>query len=182
MNNFLLRLSAGTYSRSYTDDLDLDQKVKEILTQLEPSRPDNRSWWHSTPSAALLQPDAPLVALELYEESLSWFADITFLDYVREALYPDEDVQSLEAFEDWHDDLFNQISDRLEKFPGETEKFVQVIQVSAACQPNTIPRFNDFNGSDCPKEARCIGRSAKVCRLQCLIVRTWSLRLNPVLK
>lgn len=141
LNSFLLNLSAGTYSQSYIDDLGLDQKVKEILTWLEPSRPDNRSWWHSSLSAVWLQPDASLVASELYEESLSRFADITFLDYVREALYPDESVLPLEAFEDWHDDLFNQISDRLEMFPGETEKFVQVIQVSAAGRPNTIPSY-----------------------------------------
>jgi len=45
---------------------------------------------------------------------------------------PNKDVLPLEAFKDWHDNLFNQISDRLENFPEETEKFVQVIRVSAA--------------------------------------------------
>ncbi len=132
LNNSLLQLSAGTSSRSHVDDMDLDQKVKEILTRLEPSRPDDRTWWHSTLPAALSQPDASNVASELNEESLSRFESITFLDYVREALYPNEDVLPLEAFKDWHDDLFNQISDRLENFPGETEKFVQVVRVSAA--------------------------------------------------
>ena len=140
LNTFVL-LSAGTYSRSYADDLDVDQKVEEILTRLEPSRPNNRSWWHWTLSAALLQSDASLIASELYEESLSRFADITFPDYIREALYPDEDVLPLENFKDWHDDLFNQISDLLEEFPGETEKFVQVTRVSAAGRLNTIPSF-----------------------------------------
>ena len=112
--------------------MNLDQKVKEMLTRLEPSRPDDRTWWHSTLPAALSQSNALNVASKLNEKSLSRFESITFLNYVREALYPNEDVLPLKAFKDWHDDLFNQISDRLESFSKEIEKFVQVVRVSAA--------------------------------------------------
>ncbi len=81
---------------------------------------------------ALLESEASRVALELEEESLSWFRRISFSDYVREALYPEEDVGSVEAFKDWHDGLFNQVSDRLESFPEEEGKYAQIEEVSAA--------------------------------------------------
>lgn len=66
--------------------------------------------------------------------------NITFRDYVREALYPNEDVRPLEAFKGWHEDLFIQISDRLENVPKRTEEFVQVVRVSVAV-PTPFPRL-----------------------------------------
>ncbi len=127
INTFLLQLTAETYSRRDVDDLDLGQKVEVLLRWLEPSRPADRTWWHSPLPA--LQPNAAHVASELNEQSWSLFRDITFSDFVREAFYPEETVEPVETFKDWHDDLFYEVLDRLERFPAEEEKFVQIQQV-----------------------------------------------------
>lgn len=79
---------------------------------------------------------ASSVALQLNEGSLSRFRKITFSDYVREALYPEEYVDSMEDYIDWHNGLFNEVFDRLENFPDEVEKYAQIEQVSAA---TTLP-------------------------------------------
>ena len=71
---------------------------------------------------------APRVALMLNQESLSWFKKITFLEHVREALYPEENVYSVKAFRDWHDGLFHQVSNHLKSSPQEAEKYNQIEQ------------------------------------------------------
>jgi len=130
LNSFLLQLGVGTYSRSDIDNLDLDQKAKELLTRLEPSIPDDDGPWGCLPSsAAFFQLDASQVASKLNEESLSLFKNITFLNHVRKALYPGETIDPVEAFKGWHDDLFHLVLGRLKSFPAEEEKFVQIKQV-----------------------------------------------------
>ncbi|KAI4093047.1 MAG: hypothetical protein LQ339_007770 [Xanthoria mediterranea] len=128
LNSFLLRLSAGTYSRGDVADLDLDQKVQEILQRLVLSFPVEDPWRHWASRAALQESDASCVALQLNEESLLRFRKITFSDYVREALYPEEYVDSVEDYIDWHNGLFNEVFDRLENFPDEVEKYAQIEQ------------------------------------------------------
>lgn len=135
LNSFLLRLSAGTYSRGDVTDLDLDQKVQEILQRLVPSFSNEDPWRRLQSRAALLESDASCVALQLNEESLSRFRKITFSDYVREALYPEEYVDSVEDYIDWHNGLFHEVFDRLENFPDQVEKYAQIEQVSAATTP-----------------------------------------------
>lgn len=127
MDTFLLQLTAEIHSRRNIDDLDLDQKVEVLLRWLEPSYPADRTWLHSPFPA--LQLNASHVASELNEQSWSLFRDITFSDFVREALYPEANVEPVETFKDWHDDLFYQVLDQLEQFPAEEEKFVQIQQV-----------------------------------------------------
>ncbi len=132
LDSFLLRLSAGTYSRGDVADMDLDQKVQEILQRLVLSFPVEDPGKHWASRAVLLESDASCVALQLNEESLSRFRKITYSDYVREALYPEEYVDSVEDYIDWHNGLFNKVFDRLENFPNEVEKYAQIEQVSAA--------------------------------------------------
>lgn len=180
LNNSLLQMSAETFNRSHVDDMNLNQKMKKILTRLESSRSDDKTWWHSTLSATLSQSNASNVVSKLNEKSLSRFESITFLNYVRETLYLNENVLSLKTFKDWHDDLFNQIFDRLENFFEDRKICADC--TSECSRFNIIRSFNDFNDSDCLKKVRCIERSVKVCCLHCFIVRTWNLRLNSVLK
>ena len=130
LNSFLLQLSAGTYSRDDVDNLSLDLKIQVILQRLVPPLPvrNLRSHWESL--AALLESDASYVALQLDEGSLSWFREITFSDYIREALYPEGYVDSVEKFIDWHNNLFNDSFHYLEHFPHAVEKFAQIAEVS----------------------------------------------------
>ncbi len=136
LSGLLLRMSSGTFSRRDINVLHVEQQVEEILKRLAPSRSVGVHWdpWASYP--ALLESEASQVALELEAESLSWFRRVSFSDYIREALYPEKDIDSIEAFKDWHDGLFNQVSDRLASFPDEGVKYAQVEEVSAA---TTIP-------------------------------------------
>ena len=128
LDAFLHQLTVETCSRHDVDDLDLDQKVKMLLKWLEPSRPADRNWWH--PPIPAMHLNASDLASELNEQSWLLFRDITFSDFVREALYPGETVEPIETFKDWHDSLFHEILDYLARFPAEEEKFVQVQQVS----------------------------------------------------
>lgn len=132
LNNFLLQLSAGAYNRSDVDDLELDQKVREIMKRLVPPVPaaDNRRDLVS--STLLLEPNAWRLTTTLDNESSLRCRQITFVDYVREALYPEETVEPIESFIDWHDSLFNAISSRLEDFPEQAVKYTQIEHVSAA--------------------------------------------------
>lgn len=132
LDSFLLRLSAGTYSHRDVAYMDLDQKVQEILQRLVLSFPVEDPWKHWASRAVLLESDASYIAFQLNNESLSWFRKITFSDYVREALYPGEYVDSVEDYTDWHNGLFKKVLDRLENFPNEVEKYAQIEQVSAA--------------------------------------------------
>ncbi len=130
LSSFLLRLDARTYSRDKVAGLDLDQKVEEILKRLVPSLPATNTWRDLPSPTILLEPDALCVALKLSEESLAQFRKITFQDYIREALYPGETVDCVEGFIDWHDGLFDQVSNRLEKHPEEVGRYARIEQVS----------------------------------------------------
>lgn len=127
MDTFLLQLTAEIHSRRNINDLDLDEKVEVLLRWLEPSRPADRTWWYSPLPA--MQSNASHLASELNEQSWSLFRDITFSDFVRKAIYPEETVEPVETFKNWHDDLFYEVLDQLERFPAEEEKFLQIQQV-----------------------------------------------------
>ena len=127
-DTYLRQLTAETSSPREIEHLDLDQKVEVLLRWLEPIRPTNRSWWHM-PLPSLLQSPSQIIS-ELKEQSWSLFRDITFSDFVREALYPEEFIKSIETFIDWHDTLSYVLLGHLERFPAEEEKFTQIQRVS----------------------------------------------------
>lgn len=139
LDSFLLNLSGGTYNCSDVTDLDLDQKVREILKRLVPSVPAAETRSDLASSTLLPEPNAARLASKLNDESSLRFQKITFADYIREALYPEGTVESLVDFNDWHDSLFNQVSDRLEGFPEEAARFAQIEQVSAAVTTPLLP-------------------------------------------
>lgn len=128
LDTFLRKLSEDIHGGCGVDDLDIDQKVGLLLRLLEPLRPANRTRWHSPLS--ILQLNASSIASELDEQSRLLFKDIRYSDFVRETLYPEETVEPIETFRHWHDSLIYEVLDRLEHFPAEEEKFVQVQQVS----------------------------------------------------
>lgn len=66
---------------------------------------------------------------------MSRFRKITFSDYIREALYPEEYIDSVEDYIDWHNGLFHEVFDHLKNFPDQVEKYAQIKQVSAATTP-----------------------------------------------
>ena len=142
LSSLLLHLSSGTFSRRDVDILNLEQKVEEILKRLAPSRSVWVHWDSSVSYPALLESEASRVASELEEESLSCLRRIPFSDYIRVALYPEEYVDSVEAFKDWHDGLFNQVSDRLESFPEEEGKYAQIEKVSAVTTKPLAPMID----------------------------------------
>ena len=71
-----------------------------------------------------LEPNASHIAIELNGKSWSLFRNITFSDFIREALYPGTTVKPIESFKDWHNCLFYKVCDYLKQFPAEEEKFV----------------------------------------------------------
>lgn len=79
---------------------------------------------HWASHTALLESDASRIALQLNEESLSRFRKITFPDYIQEVLYPEEYIESVEDYINWHNGVFNKVFNRLENFPDEVEKYV----------------------------------------------------------
>ena len=139
MNSFLLQVSAGTYTRGDVDYLSLDQKVQEILLRLVSSYHVEDLWRNLASRTALLESDASSVALQLNEESLSWFRKVTFLDYVSEARYFEGSVDSVEDFVDWHHALFQDLFLRLETFSNEVEKFARIAEVSETMILSLLP-------------------------------------------
>lgn len=131
LNNLLLQLSAGAFSRSDIDNLEVDQKIHEILERLLPPVPATKVWRDLVSPSLLLEPDASRLSSKLNKESSLRFRKITFVDCVREELYPEESVESIVDFVNWHDSLFNIISSRLEELPEETVKYMKIAQVSA---------------------------------------------------
>ncbi|KAL9105019.1 MAG: hypothetical protein Q9163_000116 [Psora crenata] len=137
LNSFLIELCAGTNNCSDVAALDQDQMVQEILKRLVPSVPVAHTCRDLVSSTLLLEPDVTRLASKLNNESSLRFQNVTFADYIKEALYPEENIESIIDFNDWHDSLFNIVSDRLEKFPAEAVKYAQIEQVCAA--PITRP-------------------------------------------
>ena len=109
-------------------DPDVDSKVEEILTRLvlSPSS-DFRGYW--TPQKAINEPDASRLASELNEASFMEFKRISYPDLVRQALYPDDYVDAIENFIDWHNGLLEQIYGHLKTFPDEGGKYDQIERV-----------------------------------------------------
>jgi len=132
LNSFLLDLSEGTYNDLNVADLNLNQKVREILKRLVPSVSVADIRRDLALSTLLLERDATRLASKLNDESSLRFQKITFTDQIGEALYPGRTIESVLDFNDWHDSLFNEVSYRLETFPEEAEKYAQIEQVSAA--------------------------------------------------
>ena len=129
LDTFLRSMIEDINSMWDIDDLGKDQKVGLLLKLLEPLPPADRSWLHP-PLLPAFQPNAAYIASELDKQSWSLFKDITFSEFVREALYSEQTIEPIETFRDWHDSLFYAILDYLEQFPEEHQKFVQVQQVS----------------------------------------------------
>jgi len=145
LNTFLLHLGAGTNSRQAVVDLDVDQKVEEILKRLIPSLPPSNSGGNWVSHKAVLQQDASRVASELNEASFLEFQKISFPDWVREALYPDDYVDPVEDFIDWHNGLIHQVYDHLKSCPDEIEKYNQIEKVNAITVISFVP-LTDTNG------------------------------------
>ena len=109
-------------------DPDVDSKVEEILTRLVSSpSSDFRGYW--TPQMAINEPDASRLASELNEASFMEFKRISYPDLVRQALYPDDYVDAIENFIDWHNGLLEQIHGHLKMFPDEGGKYEQIERV-----------------------------------------------------
>lgn len=132
LNSFLVNLSAGTYNWGDVADLCLEQKVMEILKRLVSSIPVANVWRDLASPTLLLEENASHLASKLNEESLSRLQNITFTDFVRRALYPEESIEPILDFEDWHDSLFNLVCNNVERSLLEAWKYVQIEQVSKA--------------------------------------------------
>ena len=130
LNSFLLVLNP--YNRHEINEFSLDQKVSEILTHLVPSVPSTSNSRDLASPSLLLESYSSCLASKLDEESLLRRRKVTFADCVSEALYPGKTVESIENFIDWHDTLYNIVSDRLEEYPDEVVKYAQIEQVSVA--------------------------------------------------
>lgn len=129
LNAFFVSLRAG--DRKTVVELDVNQKVEGILKQLSPSFPSPDPLEIHLLHDLLREADALLAALEINNTSCSAFKRITFSDWARAARDPDEYVEPVEDFFDWHGSLQDILEDRLQNFPDERAKYIQMEKVDA---------------------------------------------------
>jgi len=129
LNAFFVGLHAG--DRETVVELDVDRKVEEILKQLSPSSPSPDPLEIHQLHDLLREADVSLAALKLNKTSCSAFKRITFSDWARAARDPDECVEPVEDFFDWHGSLQDILEDRLQNFPDEIAKYIQIEKVDA---------------------------------------------------
>ncbi|KAL8722405.1 MAG: hypothetical protein Q9181_007494 [Wetmoreana brouardii] len=165
LNAFFVRLHADDWETVV--ELDVDRKVEEILKQLLPSvlLPDPLD---IQPLHDLLhEADVLRTALELNKKSCSAFKKIAFPDWARAARDPNEYVDSVEDFFDWHGSLQDLLEDRLRKFPDERAKYIQMEkflpeQSPARCTVSQSLRSHRPNADVIPQP----GHEAFLCELQ----------------
>ncbi len=129
LNAFFVSLRAG--DRKTVIELDVDQKVEGILKQLSSSFPPPDPLEIHLPHDLLREADALLAAFELNNTSCLAFKRITFSDWAMAARDPDEYVEPMEDFFDWHGSLQAIMEDRLQNFPDERAKYIQMEKVYA---------------------------------------------------
>lgn len=130
LNAFFVDLHAG--DREIVVELDVDRKVEGILKQLSPSFSSSDPLKIHQLHDLLSEANVPLAALKLNKTSCSAFKRITFLDWARAARDPDEYVEPVKDFFDWHDSLQDILEDRLQNFSDEIAKYIQIEKVDAA--------------------------------------------------
>ena len=159
LNTFLHHLGLEEDCRTIVDP-DVDSKVEEILKRLVSSpTADFQGYW--TPQKAINEPDASRLASGLNEASSIEFQRISYPDLVRQAIYPDDYVDAVEDFIDWHNGLLEQIHGHLKTFPDEIGKYDQVERVSPI---HTILRVHltEPNGRNYARKALRIGPCPRV--------------------
>jgi len=134
LNTFLRHLGLEESCRNMVD-LDVDSKVEEILKRLVSS------------------PTSDFRFME--------FKRISYPNLVRQALYPDDYVDAVEDFIDWHNGLFEQIHGHLKTFPDEIGKYDQIERVGPI---HTIlwVHLTESNGRNYARKALRIGPCPRV--------------------
>lgn len=95
LDTVLRQMTAGTYSKREVEDLTPAQKVKLLRGWLVP--PAQRLSCSRPPG---LHSNVSQVGLEVNERSRSLLGDITFSDFIKETLYPNQTIVAIEAFTD----------------------------------------------------------------------------------
>lgn len=124
LNAFFVSLGAG--DRTTVIGLDVDQKVQGILKQLSPSLPSSDPLEIHLFHDLLREADASLAALELNNTSCLAFKRIAFSEWVWAVRDPNEYVEAVEEFFDWHGSLQDELEGRVQNFPDERARYIQM--------------------------------------------------------
>ena len=176
LNAFFVSLHAGDWETVV--ELDVDRKVEGILKQLSPSFPSPDPLDIQPLHDLLHEADVSRAALELNKKSCSAFKKIAFSDWARAARDPDEYVDPVEDFFDWHGSLQDLLEDRLQDFPDERAKYIRMEKVDTTTLIQFVLSTN-IDGSSCPSKVLPV---ALYPRAYGLIARTQLLFLNLAMK
>ncbi|KAI4227189.1 MAG: hypothetical protein L6R40_008218 [Gallowayella cf. fulva] len=167
LSTFFVSLHAGDWETVV--ELDVDRKVERILKQLIPSflPPDPLD---IQPLHDLLhEADVSRAASELNKKSCSAFKKIAFSDWARAARDPDEYVDTVEDFFDWHGSLQDLLEDPLHQLPDERAKYIQMEKVDATTTIQFILSTN-IDRSSYPSKALPVvlypGAYGRIARIQ----------------
>ena len=98
---------------------------------------------------------------------------IAFSDWARAARDPDEYVDTVEDFFDWHGSLQDLLEDRLHHFPDERAKYIQMEMVDAITAIQFILSTN-VDRSSCPSKVLPValypGAYGRIARMQMLFL------------
>jgi hypothetical protein len=154
LDSFLLRLRPGEGANVV--DLDKDQKVEEILKLLLPSLPPSDHLEDWPPDEVFNEPDTSRAALRLEDASNSNFKKISFSDWAGAARDPEDYVDSVEDFIDWHNGFCELLCERLKSIPGEMDKYAQIEMVGVTTTISFV-RLADTKCRCYPSKALHVG-------------------------